>query len=208
MLVSGSKSGVQRVNIYICSCLHIIYIYFLLVRVRVRVTGCVTGVTAASSGTSDSRISRVSHTHTLVQKSGVSPVRRQWRAQQRDVSIPEGGRGDTGRGLRDGLTGIPDENTLYLLFPGLILGLLFLIFFLVQKQAFNKLFIYMYIYIYIYIYIFIYIYIYISGKTPTATPPYSPDLLCFFVVFLVSVSGSETGVQRVALPTDGHDAHF
>jgi len=28
-------------------------------------------------------------------------VRRHWRAQQRDVSIPEGGRGDTGRGLRD-----------------------------------------------------------------------------------------------------------
>ena len=62
----------------------------------------VTGVTAASSGTSDSRVSRVTHTHTLVQKTGVSPVRRHWRAQQRDVSIPEGGRGDTGRGLRDG----------------------------------------------------------------------------------------------------------
>jgi len=42
------------------------------------------------------------HTHTLVQKTGVSPVRRKhWRAQQRAVSIPEGGRGDTGRGLRD-----------------------------------------------------------------------------------------------------------
>ena len=49
-------------------------------------------MTAASSGT---------HTHTLVQKTGVSPVRRHWRAQQRDVSITEGGRGDTGRGLRD-----------------------------------------------------------------------------------------------------------
>ena len=61
----------------------------------------VTGVTAASSGTSDSRISRISHTHTLVQKTGVSPVRRHWRAQQRDVSLPEGGRADTGRGLRD-----------------------------------------------------------------------------------------------------------
>ena len=42
-------------------------------------------VTAASRG---------SHTHTLVQKTGVSPVRRHWRAQQRDVSVPEGGRGD------------------------------------------------------------------------------------------------------------------
>jgi len=52
----------------------------------------VTGVTAASSGT---------HTHTLVQKTGVSPVRRHWRAQQRDLSIPEGSRRDTGRGLRD-----------------------------------------------------------------------------------------------------------
>ena len=61
----------------------------------------VTGVTAASSETSDSRVSRVTHTHTLVQKTGVSPVRRHWRAQQRDVSIPEGGRVDTGRGLRD-----------------------------------------------------------------------------------------------------------
>jgi len=28
-------------------------------------------------------------------------VRRHWRARQRDMSIPEGGRGDTGRGLRD-----------------------------------------------------------------------------------------------------------
>jgi len=63
----------------------------------------VTIMTAASSGT---------HTHTLVQKTGVSPVRRYRRAQQRDVSIPEGGRGDTGRGLRDAshalcLTGSP-----------------------------------------------------------------------------------------------------
>jgi len=47
------------------------------------------------------RVSRVTHTHTLVQTTGVSPVRRHWRAQQRGVSIPEGGRGDTGRGLRD-----------------------------------------------------------------------------------------------------------
>jgi len=52
----------------------------------------VTGVAAASSGI---------HTHTLVQKTGFSPVRRHWRAQQRDVSIPEGGREDTGRDLRD-----------------------------------------------------------------------------------------------------------
>jgi len=52
----------------------------------------VTGMTATSSGT---------HTHTLVQKTCVSPVRRHWRAQQRVVSIPDGGRGDTGRGLRD-----------------------------------------------------------------------------------------------------------
>jgi len=51
----------------------------------------VTGVTAASSGTSDSRVSRVTPTHTLVQKTGVSPVRRHWRALQRDVSTPEGG---------------------------------------------------------------------------------------------------------------------
>jgi len=32
---------------------------------------------------------------------GSSPVRRHWHARQRGVSIPEGGRGDTGRGLRD-----------------------------------------------------------------------------------------------------------
>jgi len=66
-------------------------------------------VTAGSSGTSDSRVSRVTHTHTLVQKTGVSPVRRHWRAQQRVVSIPEGGRGDTGRGLRDGSLDAPSN---------------------------------------------------------------------------------------------------
>jgi len=33
---------------------------------------------------------------------GSSPVRRHWRARQREVSIPEGDCGDTGRGLRDG----------------------------------------------------------------------------------------------------------
>jgi len=70
---------------------------------RAAIRESVTGGTAASSGASDSRVSRVTHTHTLVQKTGVSPVRRHWRAQQRDVSILEGGRGDTGRGLRDGI---------------------------------------------------------------------------------------------------------
>ena len=61
----------------------------------------VTGGKAASSWTSDSRVLRVTHTHTLVQKTGVSPVRRHWRAQQRDVSIPEGGPRRYRQGLRD-----------------------------------------------------------------------------------------------------------
>jgi len=64
----------------------------------------VTGVTAASSGT-HTRWCRKQASSLALSSAPVAAGQASrlalWRAQQRDVSIPEGGRGDIGRGLRD-----------------------------------------------------------------------------------------------------------
>jgi len=66
----------------------------------------VTGVTAASSGT-HTRWRRKQASSLALSSAPVAADRASslapWRARQRDVSIPEGGRGDAGRGLRDGI---------------------------------------------------------------------------------------------------------
>jgi len=69
----------------------------------------VTGVTAASSGT-HTRWCRKQASSLALSSAPVAAGQASslalWRARQRDVSIPAGGRGDTGRGLRDGGSGV------------------------------------------------------------------------------------------------------
>ena len=69
---------------------------------------CVTGVTAASSGTHTCWCRKQASSLALSSApvaAGQASSLALWRARQRDVSIPEGDRGDTGRGLRGVLDG-------------------------------------------------------------------------------------------------------